>query len=118
MAAKAVLFVDDERHVLAALRDLLRAKRFEWNMRFAAGPDEALRELERAPADVVVTDLRMPGIRGTTLLALLEAWHPTCRRVVLSGHIRAEWSSRDAHKAHAVLRKPCHADALIVAIEG
>jgi DNA-binding NtrC family response regulator len=118
MSAKSVLFVDDEPQVLAALRDLLRAKRRDWTMRFAGGPEEALRELERAPADVVVTDLRMPQIRGSTLLALLEAWHPTTRRVVLSGHVHADWSSRDVHKAHAVLQKPCDAAELVVAIEG
>jgi DNA-binding NtrC family response regulator len=118
MSAKSVLFVDDEPQVLAALRDLMRPQRLRWSMRFAEGPDEALREMEREPADVVVTDLRMPGIRGKTLLALLEAWHPATRRIVLSGHIRADWSSNDAHRAHAVLKKPCDPDALVQAIEG
>ena len=118
MSAKSVLFVDDEPHVLAALRDLLRPQRLRWSMRFAEGPDEALREMEREPADVVVTDLRMPGIRGKTLLALLEAWHPRTRRIVLSGHIRADWSTSDAHRAHAVLKKPCDPAALVQAIEG
>jgi DNA-binding NtrC family response regulator len=115
MAAKSVLFVDDEPQVLAALRDLLRAERIGWRMRFAEGPEEALRELEREPADVVVTDLQMRGIPGSTLLALLEAWHPNCRRVVLAGHIRAEWSPRGAH---AVLEKPCDIADLVGAIEG
>jgi DNA-binding NtrC family response regulator len=117
MSAMSILFVDDEPHVLAALRDLLRPQRMRWAMRFAEGPEEALREMERDPADVVVTDLRMPGIRGSTLLALLEAWHPKARRIVLSGHIRADWSSKDAHRAHAVLTKPCDPDALVRAIE-
>ena len=77
MSAKSVLFVDDEPHVLAALRDLLRPQRVRWSMRFADGPDEALREMERA-----------------------------------------DWSQGDAHRAHAVLKKPCDPAALVQAIEG
>ena len=118
MSARSILFVDDEPEVLAALKDLLRSKRHEWDMRFAVGAEEALRELERRPAEAVVTGLRMHGIRGTTLLALLEAWHPDARRIVLSGHVRADWSSRDAHRAHEVLQKPCDPQALVRAIEG
>lgn len=117
MSARSILFVDDEPDVLAALQDLLRAKRHEWDLRFVVGADEALRELERRPADVVVTDLRMPGIRGSTLLSLLEAWYPSARRIVLSGHLRAEWRSADADKAHVVLHKPCDPSALVEAIE-
>jgi DNA-binding NtrC family response regulator len=39
-------------------------------MRFTADPHAALREMERDPADVVVSDLRMPQIHGTTLLTI------------------------------------------------
>jgi DNA-binding NtrC family response regulator len=118
MSARSILFVDDELEVVAALKDLLRAKRHEWDVRFAVGAEAALRELERRPADAVVTDLRMPGIRGTTLLSLLEAWHPNARRIVLSGHVRADWSAREANRAHEVLTKPCDPEALVRAIEG
>jgi DNA-binding NtrC family response regulator len=117
MSARSILFVDDEPEVLAALQDLLRSKRHEWDMRFVVGAEEALRELERRPAEAVVTDLRMPGIRGTTLLSLLEAWHPNARRIVLSGHLRADRSSRDVSRAHRVLAKPCDPEALVQAIE-
>ena len=47
-----------------------------WEMRFADTPEAALRAMEHHPADVVVSDLRMPGLKGATLLALIEAWHP------------------------------------------
>jgi DNA-binding NtrC family response regulator len=109
MSAKSVLFVEGEPQVLEALRRRHR----RWTMRSARSADEALRELERAPADVVVTDMTAIGSRGRTLLALLEAWHPGTRRVVLVGRAAADWSAR----AHAVLRKPCDPDALARAIE-
>jgi DNA-binding NtrC family response regulator len=109
----SVLFVDDEPQVLEGLRDLLRPQRMRWEMRFADTPEDALRAMEHHPADVVVSDLRMPGLKGATLLALIEAWHPSSKRIVLSGHVGTDGSVR----AHAVLTKPCDAGTLVRAIE-
>jgi DNA-binding NarL/FixJ family response regulator len=109
----SVLFVDDEPRVLEGLRDLLRPQRMRWEMRFADTPEGALREMEHHPADVVVSDLHMPGLKGATLLALIEAWHPASKRIVLSGHVGTEGELR----AHAILAKPCEASALVQAIE-
>jgi DNA-binding NtrC family response regulator len=113
MRAISILFVDDEPQVLASLRDLLRPQRLHWDMRFADTPEGALREMERYPADVVVSDLRMPGLKGSTLLALIEAWHPASKRIVLSGHVGTDGDVR----AHATLTKPCDAGALVAAIQ-
>ncbi len=66
---KRVLFVDDDASILDALRNLLRKQRNEWDMVFALGGSEALAELSKAPFDVVVTDMRMPGMDGAALLA-------------------------------------------------
>jgi DNA-binding NtrC family response regulator len=118
MNSKRVMFVDDEPKVLEGLRDRLRPRRWRWNMVFAGSPEQALRELAREPVDVVVSDLRMPGIPGTSLLALIEAWHPGTRRIVLSGHIRATWSERHEHRTQVVLAKPCDTETLVRAIEG
>jgi CheY-like chemotaxis protein len=65
---KRVLFVDDEPKVLDALRRLLYAMRRQWEMAFLAGGQEALAYLAQHPCDVVVTDMRMPGIDGSQLL--------------------------------------------------
>jgi hypothetical protein len=61
-----VLFVDDEHSVLEALRDALRSQRYAWRMRFAAGGRDALALLDQQLPDVIVTDLRMPGIEPRT----------------------------------------------------
>ena len=114
MRSISVLFVDDEPQVLEGLRDLLRPQRMRWEMRFADTPEKALQEMERHPADVVVSDLRHArGLKGATLLALIEAWHPASKRIVLSGHVGTDGDVR----AHAVLAKPCEAGALVQAIE-
>ena len=71
-----ILFVDDQQQVLDSLRDALRPQRHEWEMLFASSGADALAELERAPCDVVVSDMRMPGMDGAALLGHVRALAP------------------------------------------
>ena len=86
MERKHILFVDDERNILQGLQDLLRKQRKQWDMSFALGAGAALEELARTPFDVVVTDMRMPGMDGAELLAHVKERYPSVARIVLSGH--------------------------------
>ena len=65
---KRILFVDDEVNVLQGLRRMLNPMRHEWDMVFAESGQEALALLAQAPCDVIVSDMRMPGMDGTQLL--------------------------------------------------
>src|SRR6185437_6149157 len=60
----SVLFLDDDPPILNGLR--MRLHRFDgqWEMRFTDCGEDALAELERWEADVVVSDVRMPGMDG------------------------------------------------------
>ena len=70
---RRVLFVDDEDNVLQGLRRMLRDMRRDWVMEFAASGEEGLRALEASHFDVVVSDMRMPGMDGAALLGVLGA---------------------------------------------
>jgi putative nucleotidyltransferase with HDIG domain len=109
---KRVLFVDDEPNILQGLRRMLRPMRDEWQMDFAGGGEEALDILSRHPADVVVTDMRMPEMDGATLLEHIVERHPRIVRIVLSGHAERESLMRAAALAHQYLSKPCDPDVL------
>jgi len=104
---KQILFVDDEANVLDGLRVLLRKYRHEWTMEFALGGPQALALLEARAFDVVVTDLRMPGIDGLTLLKFLRAHHPHTIRIVLSGDPGRTSALAAVPLAHQSLTKPC-----------
>jgi len=108
-----VLFVDDQQQVLDSLRDALRPQRQAWEMLFASSGADALAELDRAPCDVVVSDMRMPGMDGATLLGKIEQSHPTAIRIVLSGSTEREVVMRAAAVAHRLLAKPCDVDELV-----
>lgn len=112
-----ILFVDDEQAILDGLRDLLRKERRRWDMVFALGGREALEELARQPFDVVVSDIRMPGIDGAQLLTQVKADYPCVARIVLTGHADRDAVLRALPVAHQFLTKPCEAGALRVAIE-
>jgi HD-like signal output (HDOD) protein/CheY-like chemotaxis protein len=117
MNRKRILFVDDEQNVLHGLQDILRRHRRQWDMVFALGGEAALAELERAPFDVVVSDMRMPGMDGATLLRRVQQEYPNVARLVLSGHAEREAVVRALPVAHQFLSKPCDAQVLRDVIE-
>jgi putative nucleotidyltransferase with HDIG domain len=102
-----ILFVDDDPSLIEGLRDSLRSQRKVWRMRFVLGGEAALAELEREPADVVVSDMRMPGIDGCELLARVQTAHPGAVRIILTGEPGFKAELRTVAVAHRVLAKPC-----------
>jgi HD-like signal output (HDOD) protein/ActR/RegA family two-component response regulator len=115
-ARPRVLFVDDEPHLLAGLQNLLRKQRHAWDMVFAQGAEAALDELGKAEFDLIVSDMRMPGMDGAELLAIVKERHPSVARFVLSGQAEREALFRALPVAHQFLSKPCDAEVLRVAI--
>jgi HD-like signal output (HDOD) protein/CheY-like chemotaxis protein len=112
----AVLFVDDEPAVLAALRGTLRRLRQTYEFHFAPGADDALALMAHEPIDVVITDIRMPGTNGVELLRQIKADYPHVIRYVLSGEAEQELVVRAVPVAHRWLTKPCDRDALTDAL--
>ena len=107
-----VLFVDDEAHILSGLQRMLRPLRHEWAMAFAQGGAAALEALAQAEFDVVVTDMRMPGMSGAQLLAEVHERYPRTARVVLSGQSEREHLQQLADIPHEYLPKPCDTEEL------
>lgn len=111
------MFVDDDRALLEGMRDALRPRRHEWAMSFVDSGTAALAELKARPCDVVVSDLRMPGMDGASLLAAVAEHQPDAIRIVLSGHASVDTVVRAAAVAHRLVAKPCEAGDLTRIIE-
>ena len=109
----SVLFVDDEPRVLDGLRNALRKWRRKWDMDFVPGPEEGLRQLARRPYDVIVTDMRMPGMDGASFLEEARRRHGDTVRVVLSGYAESEAAMRAVSVAHQFVMKPCAPEVLV-----
>ena len=117
MTKQRIMFVDDDTSILAGLRGVMRRERERWDMVFAPGGDAALAELETNPFDVIVSDMRMPGIDGAELLERVKARSPSTIRIMLSGSVDANAIARATYSVDELLGKPCDARTLRETIE-
>ena len=109
---KRILFVDDDRQLLAGLRRGLAAREAEWEMSFVESGESALEELARSSYDVIVSDVRMPGLDGTAVLATASERWPNAIRIALSGAATLADTVGLLPVAHQYLSKPCPAPQL------
>ncbi|MEZ5668755.1 MAG: HDOD domain-containing protein [Alphaproteobacteria bacterium] len=111
-----ILFVDDEPNILDGLRRFTRGQRHAWDMHFADGGAAAPETVAREPVDVVVCDMRMPGIAGADVLERISrcAGHHPLHPV---GEAEPEQVYRAVGRSHRFFGKPCDPEALIAAIE-
>jgi two-component system response regulator AtoC len=111
-----VLVVEDEAYVRDSLVEILRSRRFDASA--AGSVADALAHLGRAPVDVVLSDLRMPGADGLELVRRMQTAAPDVPVIILTGHGTVA-SAVDCLKAGAsdYILKPADADALEVALD-
>ena len=114
---RRILFVDDDPAILEQLQATLRSQRQQWDMAFAPGGEVALAILGASPFDVIVSDLRMPGMDGAALLAHVREQYPQVVRILLSHQNDLAHAFRAVPVAHQFLAKPCDATMLRVAVE-
>lgn len=114
-ASMQVLFVDDEPRVLRGLIRLLRDDR--WQLHTAESAADALAMIADGSYDVVVSDYRMPGMDGVTLLERVRDEQPEIVRIVLTGDIDQGPALRSTAVAHHCLTKPCQPELLLAALE-
>ncbi|VAX25882.1 hypothetical protein MNBD_NITROSPINAE02-426 [hydrothermal vent metagenome] len=112
-----IIFVDDEPDILSGLRRMLRGQRNKWEMKFAESGEEALGLLSKERFDVIISDMRMPGMDGAQLLAEVMNTYPNIVRIVLSGHSDREMIYKSVGAAHQYLAKPCGPELLIRTVE-
>jgi response regulator RpfG family c-di-GMP phosphodiesterase len=81
---ETVLLVDDEENILMALRRLLR--RSGYRCFFATSGAEGLKILEQENVDLIVSDMRMPGMDGAQFLTQVRERWPRTVRMLLTGY--------------------------------
>jgi DNA-binding NarL/FixJ family response regulator len=78
-----ILIVDDEPDMLAILREWFAC--FGSHTQTAASGFEAIQHVREQPFDLVITDLKMPGLTGLQLLAILKEIDPLVEVIILTG---------------------------------
>ncbi len=111
-----VLFVDDEQRILSGIRNALIFAPGEWDADYALSAEESFEKMAGEPYDVIVTDMKMPGLTGADVLEHVKAVQPESIRIVLSGEIDPRLAERALPLAHKLIAKPCDPDRLVETI--
>ncbi len=112
MSDHQILFVDDEPHVLSAIR---RGLRNDFKLVTAEGSKEALALFEQGEKfSVIVSDCRMPEMDGIQLLERIAQLSPTTIRILLTGNTDQETAVRAVNDGDVFrfLNKPCNSEQL------
>ncbi len=120
MKQPKLLCVDDEPNVLEGLQNTLG---WDFLVETAVGGVAGLQKLDEAnaagePFNVVISDMRMPGMDGAAFLTAVAAQYPDITRMLLTGFSDIESAMRAVNEGRIfrMLLKPCPADMLTQAV--
>jgi CheY-like chemotaxis protein/predicted regulator of Ras-like GTPase activity (Roadblock/LC7/MglB family) len=117
VGAPRIIIVDDDRQVSSMLRSSLKLTGQPYTIVDVPSAEEALLELTRGGADVLVTDLRLPGISGIELLEKARKAIPQIHAIVVTGHPTEEARSRaEELGVVAFLNKPIRTSHFLEAV--
>ncbi|MEA3361480.1 MAG: response regulator [Thermodesulfobacteriota bacterium] len=111
LSKKQILFVDDDVNVLRSYERSLR--KTPWRILTVNGAEKALEILSKEKIDLIVTDIKMPGIHGFELIRKIREKHGSLPIIVCSGyHGMEEDIEIQFHDVAAFLEKPVNMEAL------
>jgi len=111
-----VLFVDDETEFLETL--VKRMKRRDIEAHGVGSGEAAIHYLETSPVDVVVLDVKMPGMDGIEVLREIRRRHPLTEVIMLTGHANVEVAIQGMELgAFDYLMKPMDIDDLVYKLQ-
>lgn len=111
-----ILFVDDEFILLEGLQLRLLPICQEWEIECSESGADALARMALEPFDVVVADMRMPGMSGPELLAEVMDRYPQTARILLTDQTDETMADPCAISLHEVVSKNCAPEDLKAAI--
>ena len=103
---KRILFVEDDPILLQMYAAMMDDAPDQWEVETAGDGRQALQLMARAPFDVVVSDLFMPGMDGIELINEVRTRHPRTSRIILSVMSNQEKVARCLNATHQFIAKP------------
>lgn len=111
-----VLLVDDEAEFLETLVKRLKKRRVD--VQGVRSGEEALEFIRRQPVDVVVLDVKMPGMDGIQTLKAIKSMDPLVEVIMLTGHASVEVAIQGMELgAFDYLMKPMDIDELLYKVQ-
>jgi len=107
-----VMIVDDEAELLDSLRKIFQRRNME--VTTAVSGEVALSMLQQALVDIIVLDVKMPGMDGLEVLRRVKQQYPSIEVILLSGHPSVEAALEGVRLgAGEYLKKPPDIDELV-----
>ena len=112
-----ILLVDDEGNILLSLKRILRNEEYE--VLTAQNALEGLGILRDNPINLVISDMKMPGMDGVEFLKTVRIKYPGIVRIILTGHgdVKAAVSAINEGEVYRFLLKPWNNDELKITIK-
>lgn len=111
-----VLIVDDERDLLHLLGKVI-TKKCNCAVEIAVSADRALQMLEPVRPDVVLTDIKMPGMDGLEFLKQVTRFDPTVTSIIMTGYGTIEMAVKAVKEgAYDFIEKPFDNDKIVHAV--
>jgi DNA-binding NtrC family response regulator len=112
----SILLVDDDsafRHVMSG-----ELRRLGHDVTTAASGEEAVAHLERHEAEIVLLDLRLPGMQGLATLKAIRARNPSLEVIMLTGHGSIDTAIESIREgAFDYVTKPCPLDEVQIRVQ-
>jgi DNA-binding response OmpR family regulator len=114
---KQILVVDDHFEMLEFLRSMLELSNTEYQVLGVPSGEEGLLELKRTPFDLLITDVRLPGMSGFDLARKVKAIRSETPIIIITGY-SSEQGRLEADDLGVVsyFKKPLDTDALLAAV--
>jgi response regulator RpfG family c-di-GMP phosphodiesterase len=114
--APTVLLVDDEPSILSALRRLFRPQ--GWRTLTAEGGEAGLELARHESVDLVVSDMRMPGMDGAQFLQQMRELQPDAVRILLTGYadISSTIAAINGGQIHRYIAKPWDDNDIVLVV--
>jgi DNA-binding response OmpR family regulator len=115
-STERLLVVDDEKNIRAVLKEGLEAHAY--NVQEAASAEDALRLIERQSFDLVLLDLRMPGMDGLELLTHIHERSPQTIIIMLTAYATLDSAVQALRQgAYDYLTKPASIPQIVESVE-
>jgi response regulator RpfG family c-di-GMP phosphodiesterase len=114
--AATVLLVDDEPSILSSLRRLFRPQ--GWRTLTAEGGEAALELVRQTSVDLVISDMRMPGMDGAEFLQRMRDLQPDATRILLTGYadIASTIAAINGGQIHRYIAKPWSDNDIVLVV--
>jgi len=113
-----ILFIDDEANILSSLKRLFRPHGYRILVADSGPAGLEMLELEHGAVDVVVSDMRMPGMSGAEVLEQVRLKWPDAVRILLTGYadVSSTIAAINRGEIYRYIAKPWNDDDIILTV--